>query len=274
MALLAVLARRSCQVSVTAAMLTHTTMQTLGRKKILITGAAGRIGSFVADYLRERFPDRYTLRLMYHRTVLPAQGDAEVVVCSLEDREAVTDAAKGVDAIVHMAANPRTRAPWEQLLGANIVGTYNVFEAARVTGVPKVVFASTNHVTGWYEREKVYTTPDLPVRPDSYYGVSKAFGEALGRYYADAFGLSVICLRIGSFVPKPTSVRALSTWASPRDTAQLCWRALESPVRFAVVYCISGNARRYWDISSAQELLGYQPEDDAEAYAAEVEGAH
>jgi nucleoside-diphosphate-sugar epimerase len=243
------------------------------RKKVLITGAAGRIGKFVADYLRERFADRYALRLMYHHTVLPAQGDDEVVVCNLEDLEAVKKACEGVDGIIHMAANPSGRATWEQVLNANIIGTYNVFEAARLNNVPKIVFASTNHVTGWYEIEKVYTTPDLPVRPDSYYGVSKAFGEALGRYYSDAFGISIICLRIGSFLPKPTSMRALSTWSSPRDTAQLCWRALESPLRFAVVYCISGNTRRYWDISSAQELLGYQPEDNAEEYAAEIESA-
>ena len=135
-----------------------------------------------------------------------------------------------------------------------------------------MVFASTNHVSGWYEHEGIYTTPEMPVRPDSLYGASKAFGEALGRYYSDAFGLAVVCLRIGSFLPKPTSVRALSTWLSYRDCAQLVLRSLEADVRFGIFYGISKNRRRYWDISSAEEILGYHPEDDAEAFAAEVEG--
>lgn len=238
------------------------------RKRALITGAAGRIGQAIRPYLRER----YRLRLMIHHTPVTPEGDEEVVSADIEDLAAVEAAMSGVDAVVHLAANPSGRAPWEIVLGTNVVGTYNVFEAARRAGTRKIVFASTNHVTGWYEREGIYTRPEMPVRPDSLYGVSKAFGEALGRYYVDAFGLSVICLRIGSFQPKPRNERMLATWLSPRDCAQLVWRGIEADVPFGIFYGISGNTRRYWDISSAQEVLGYRPEDDAEAYAAEVLG--
>ena len=172
--------------------------------------------------------------------------------------------------MAHMAADPRVQAPWEAILDANIAGTYAVYEGARRAGVRRSIFASSNHATGYYEKEDVYTTPDMPVRPDSYYGVSKCFGEALGRYYVDAFGMSVICLRIGSFQPRPRGERQLATWISHRDTAQLVWRGIEADLPFGVFYGISGNTRAYWDIANARELLGYAPEDDAETYAREV----
>jgi nucleoside-diphosphate-sugar epimerase len=254
------------------------------KKRVLITGASGRIGKALA----ERLGDRYRLRLLYHRTV-PAEHEAaaakaretgqpvvlegtphEVVVGNAADLEAMVRACTGVDAVAHMAADPAVQAPWESILNANIVGTYNAYEAAHRAGCSKVIFASSNHATGFYEKEGVYTTPEMPVRPDSYYGVSKVFGEALGRYYVDAFGMSIICLRIGSFQPKPRGVRQLSTWLSHRDMAQLTWRGIETEVPFAVVYGISGNTRAYWDISSARKLLGYEPEDNAEDHAAEV----
>jgi hypothetical protein len=111
------------------------------------------------------------------------------------------------------------------------------------------------------------------VRPDSFYGASKAYGEALGRYYHDRHGLAVICLRIGSATPKPANRRALGTWISPRDMTQLVWRSIEAAVPFGIFYGISGNTRRQWDITNARELLGYAPEDDGETYAAEVEAA-
>jgi uronate dehydrogenase len=239
------------------------------RRRILVTGATGRIGQAIRPRLRES----YALRLMVHRARLEREGDDEVTVAEIADIAQVEAACAGVSAVVHLAANPTNNAPWESVLSANIVGTYNILEAARKAGVPKVVFASTNHVSGWYEKESIYTRPEMPVRPDSLYGASKAFGEALGRYYADAFGLSVICLRIGSFLSKPTSVRALSTWLSYRDCAQLVTRSLEANVRFGIFYGISMNRRRYWDISSAEAILGYHPEDDAEHYAAGIEGS-
>jgi nucleoside-diphosphate-sugar epimerase len=257
------------------------------QKRVLITGAAGRIGKALA----ERLGDHYRLRLQYHRTIPPeheaAAGRAketgqpvqiegtphEVFVGGAEDLGAMERACAGVDALVHMAADPRVQAPWEDILNANIIGTYNAYEAARRAGVRKLVFASSNHATGYYEKERVYTTPEMPVRPDSYYGVSKVFGEALGRYYADEHGMAVICLRIGSFQPKPRGERQLATWISHRDTAQLVWRSIEADpekVPYLVCYGISGNTRAYWDLTNAKEQLGYAPEDDAEQHAEEV----
>jgi nucleoside-diphosphate-sugar epimerase len=238
------------------------------RPRILVTGAAGAIGQAIRPSLGER----YALRLMTHNKRVDPTSDEQVVVADITCLAEVEAACAGVTAVVHLAANASGHAPWESVLEANIVGTYNVFEAARRAGVPKVIFASTNHVSGWYEKERSYVQPDMPVRPDSLYGASKAFGEALGSYYSDAFGLEVICLRIGSFLPKPRDVRGLSTWLSYRDCAQLFLRSLDADVRFGIFYGISRNTRRYWDITSAQEVLGYQPEDDAEAFAAELEG--
>ncbi|HVC35193.1 MAG TPA: NAD(P)-dependent oxidoreductase [Chloroflexota bacterium] len=236
------------------------------RRLILVTGAAGMIGKQLQGYLRER----YRLRLMYHKTVLPAVGDDEAIIGDVCDLATVEQAVEGVDAIVHLAGDPKVDATFESVIENNIRGVYNVYEAARRHGNPRVVFASTNHVAGWYEVVKTYVTPDLPVRPDGYYGASKAFGEALGRWYHDAFGLAVICLRIGSYLDRPTNERNLSTWLSPRDMAQLTWRSIESDVPFGIFYAISGNSRRYWDIGDTQRVLGYEPEDNAEVYAPEI----
>lgn len=235
-------------------------------KKVLITGAAGRIGRV----LHAGLADRYQLRLMYHQTVMPVRPDEEAYVADLADLAAVRRATHGVEAIVHLAGNPSTQASFEETLQANIVGVYHVYEAARLEGVPRVVFASTNHVTGMYEREGRLVLPDMPVRPDSFYGASKAYGEALGRYYHDRHGLAVICLRIGSALAKPGNLRTLGTWISERDMTQLIWRSIEAPVSFGVFYGISGNTRRQWDIGNACDLLGYAPEDNGEAYAAAV----
>lgn len=236
------------------------------RRLILITGAAGMIGKQLQGYLRER----YRLRVMYHNTVLPAVGDDEVIVGDVCDLPTVEKAVDGVEAVVHLAGDPDMHATFESVLEKNIRGVYNVYEAARRHGNPRVVFASTNHVAGWYEVLKTHVTPQMPVRPDGYYGASKAFGEALGRWYNDEFGLPVICLRIGSYLDRPKNVRNLSTWLSPRDMAQLAWRSIESDVPFGIFYAISGNTRRYWDIGDTQRVLGYEPEDNAEEYAKEI----
>ena len=237
------------------------------RRFVLVTGAAGMIGKQLQGYLR----DRYRLRVMYHRTILPAVGDDDVIVGDACDLATVERAVDGVEAIVHLAGEPNQHASFVEVFEKNIRGTYNVYEAAKRHGRPRVVFASTNHVAGWYEVVKEYVTPDLPVRPDGFYGASKAYGEALGRWYHDAFGVSVICLRIGSYLDRPANVRNLSTWLSPRDMAQITWRAIESDVGFGIFYAISGNTRRYWDIGDTQRILGFEPEDNAETYAAEIE---
>lgn len=239
------------------------------RKRVLITGAAGRIGSSLAEFLK----DRYDLRLHYHQTIPERPPVDDIVIADISKFAEIAPAMRGMDAVVHLAADPSTRASWESVLERNIIGTYNVFEAARQAGVPKIVFASTNHVMGMYDRDRQWPVySHQPMRPDSLYGVSKAFGEVLARYYVDQYGLSIICLRIGWFLPKPINDIALWMWLSPRDCAQIVWRAIESPLRYGVFYAISRNSRRHWDITDAIELLGYRPEDDAEEYAAELEG--
>jgi nucleoside-diphosphate-sugar epimerase len=238
------------------------------RKRVLITGGAGRIGSELA----RRLGDRYDLRLHDRRPIPDLLLGQECVVGDIAIYDQIAPALEGVQAVVHLAGEPSVRAPWESVHQSNIVGTYNVFEAARLAGARKIVFASTNHVMGMYDRDQQWPVyAPQPVRPDSLYAVSKAFGETLGRHYYDQYGMSVICLRIGWFLPRPTDEIARWMWLSPRDCAQLVWRAIESDIGFAVFYAISGNSGRHWDITDTIERLGYRPEDDAERFAAEIE---
>ncbi len=241
-------------------------------KKVLMTGASGSIGVS----LRELLKDRYALRLQERpggKTVGPARANEEIAQTDLTDMEGMRAAVRGVDAVIHLAASSAVQTPWEDALQNNIVGQYTVLEAMRHEGVKRMVFATTNHVTGYYEIKGRPCYPDMPVRPDGYYGASKAFGEAIARFYVDEHGLEVICLRIGSWLTEPKNVRSLSTWLSPRDMAQLAWRAIETPLTWGIFYAISGNTRRYWDIGPTQEHLGYAPDDDAERYAAQIERA-
>jgi dTDP-4-dehydrorhamnose reductase len=234
-------------------------------KRVLITGAGGRIGGSLADLLK----DRYDLRLTYRsqRSEKPPVADWRVL--DLEDLPALEEALKGIDAVVHMAADPSPDATWESVLHNNIIGTYNVYEAARRTGVHKIVFASTNHVMGMYDRDGMWPIfADQPIRPDSLYGVSKAFGEALGRFWYDQHGVSVICLRIGWMLPEPRDEISRWMWLSPRDCAQIVSRAIDSDIGFEIVYAISQNATRRWDITKTIERFGYRPEDDAERFLA------
>ena len=240
------------------------------KKRVLITGAAGHIGSNLAELLK----DRYDLRLQYHHRIPEQPPVQDFVVADLGNAEQMRQACEGMDAIVHMAGDPSTRATWESVRDNNINGTYTLYEAARQAGVPKIVFASTNHVMGMYDRDGAWPVyADQPVRPDSLYGVSKAFGEALSRHYADRYGMSIICLRIGWFLERPRDEIGLWMWLSPRDCAQIVWRAIESERPFGIFYAISANSRRHWDMSDAIEQLGYRPEDDAERYAPELEAA-
>ncbi|TAK24572.1 MAG: NAD(P)-dependent oxidoreductase [Chloroflexota bacterium] len=238
-------------------------------KRVLITGAAGRIGSHLASALK----DRYSIRVHYHNTVPEIPPVDDVHIADVADYDAIAPALVGMDAVVHMAADPSTRATWETVRDKNIIGAYNVLEAARVAGCQKVIFASTNHVMGMYDRDRQWPIyANQPPRPDSLYGVSKAFGETLGRFYHDQHGMSVICLRIGWFLTEPKDEIGLWMWLSPRDCAQVVWRAIESPIGYGVYYAISRNSRRHWDITETIERLGYKPEDDAEQYAAAILG--
>lgn len=240
-------------------------------KKVLMTGASGAIGVSLRELLKER----YALRLQERpggKAIGPAREGEEIVQADVADFDSMRAAVRGCDAVIHLAASSAVSTPWEDALQNNIVGMYNVLEAMRQEGVGRMVFATTNHVTGYYELNGRPCYPDMPVRPDGYYGASKAFGEALARFYVDEHGLGVICLRIGSWQPEPQNVRHLSTWLSPRDMAQLAWRGIETPRNWGIYYAISGNTRRYWDIGPTQEELGYAPEDDGERFAARFEG--
>ncbi|MFB9573657.1 NAD(P)-dependent oxidoreductase [Streptomyces yanii] len=232
---------------------------------VVVTGAAGRIGSMVRIGLRGE-AERLVL---VDRVGLAAQSPAEEVrQLDLRDAEAVTAALEGADAVVHLGGVP-DEAPLSELLDGNVHGTHNVLEGARRQGVGRVVLASSNRLTGFYPVSTT-VTPEMPPRPDGLYGVSKVAVEALGRLYADKFGLSVVCLRIGSFEDAPTERRHLATWLSPRDCLGFIRAALTAPdVNFTTVYAVSANTRRFWDIE-AGSAMGYTPVDDAEAFAPRI----
>ncbi len=234
-------------------------------RRVLITGAAGAIGSVLRDGFRGRYD---VLRLSDVRPLSPARDGEEVCTADIQDLDATAASMKGIDCVVHMAALP-VENEWEKILPINIAGTYNVFEAARRAGVKRVVYASSNHTVGFYRRSQTIDT-DVEVRPDSRYGVSKVFGEAVGRLYVHKHGLSVACLRIGSFREKPEDLRQLATWISYPDTVHLVERCIDHPdYHFAVVYGVSNNDRNIWD-NSKVEWLGYKPQDNAEKFVGEI----
>lgn len=236
--------------------------------RVLITGAAGQIGRT----LRQGLAGRYALlRLLDVGPQAAAGKGEECLAADIGGLVALEQAMHGVDCVVHLAGvsvEPAERA-WEQVLPGNIVGTYNVYEAARRAGVRRVVYASSHHAIGFYRRERVLEASVAP-RPDSYYGVSKVFGESLGRLYADKYGLSVACLRIGAFRPTPTERRHLAVWISPRDMVELVRCSIEAPdFRYCVAYGVSANTRSFWDNREAA-ALNYLPRDNAEDFAGKI----
>ena len=236
-------------------------------KRILITGAAGQIGSALREGLRGSYP---LIRLLDVVPLGVAETGEELYTTDIRDVAALENAMNSIDCVVHLAGM-LVEAGWEKILPLNIEGCHNVFESARRRGVKRIVFASSNHAVGFHRRERFIDSNVLP-RPDTRYGVSKVFGEALGRFYADKYGLSVACLRIGSSVTpdRPTDARQLLTWISHRDMAQLIRRCIEHPnYHFVIVYGVSNNLRSRWDNSNVK-FLGYRPEDDSEAFAAEI----
>lgn len=247
-------------------------------RRVLVTGIAGGIGGIV----RRDLGSKYELSGLDR---VPVEG-VESHVADLADREAMRPAFDGVGTVVHLAADGSGSAAWESVLPNNIVGTYNVLEACREAGVRRVVFASTNHVVGYYpEKDDPYKavfegridevarpipqlTTDL-LRPDCLYGVSKTFGEAIGRLYFDKYGISFIALRIGGVLMEEgwqrRSYPGLAMWLSHRDAAQLIERSIDAPqsVGYQIVYGMSGNSLRIHEIETAQSVLGYRPQDDA-----------
>jgi nucleoside-diphosphate-sugar epimerase len=235
--------------------------------RLAVTGGDGLIGGVLRAALSDRFAARWLSR-----------EDADVA-----DLPALERAFAGADAVVHLAADADVDATWDEVLPANVIGAYHAFEAARRAGVRRVVFASSNHAMGMYmwdddrfahAAHPAEVTTDAPVRPDSLYGASKAWGEALGRFYAERHGLEVVCLRIGAVTdddtpPEPTArteppnvaLRVPRMWLSHRDCVSLIEASLTADVRFAIVNGVSDNAGRWFSLDEGRRLLGWEPRD-------------
>jgi uronate dehydrogenase len=236
--------------------------------RVLITGAAGGLGKQLRANAKHYGT---TLRLSDIADLGEAASNEELFQCDLGDLDAVMELTKDVDTVVHLGGIALENT-FENILNANIRGTYNLYESCRKNGIKRVVFASSNHAIGFYEREARIGS-NVPHRPDSIYGVSKSFGEDLARYYFDKFGIETVVIRIGSCFEEPRDRRMLATWMSYRDFIQLVERSLKAPrVGFLVVYGSSDNYELFWD-NSAAELLGYRPQDSAEDFRAKVEAA-
>ncbi|MFH8759508.1 NAD-dependent epimerase/dehydratase family protein [Streptomyces atroolivaceus] len=239
-------------------------------RTVLLTGAAGGLGTLMRGLLPAY---GYDLRLF---DVAPIEGEPDAITADLGDRAALREAVRGVDAVIHLAGIS-LEASFDKILRSNIEGTYNLYEAAREEGVGRIVFASSNHAVGYTPRP-LDGDPLIPVetprRPDTFYGLSKSFGEDLAQFYWDKHGVETVSVRIGSCFMEPTSVRMLSVWMSPGDGARLFHAALTAEdVRHTVVYGSSGNTRLWWDLTTAR-ALGYDPQDDSEQYAEKLVAEH
>ena len=242
------------------------TAPALGR--ILLTGAAGGLGRELRPRLRARCA---LLRVSDIAAMEPAGAGEEVVEAALEDRAAVLALLQGIDAVVHLGGISTEQA-FDAILQANIVGAYNLYEAARRHAVKRIVFASSNHVTGFYRQDEV-VDPTMPVRPDGYYGLSKAFGENLARFYFDRYGIETVCLRIGSSFPEPKDRRMLATWMSYDDLERLVVASLTAPVvGHSIIYGMGDNTTIWWDNTLARHI-GYRPQDSSEPFRAKIEAA-
>jgi len=246
------------------------------KPRLFITGINGNIGRVLRAGLDGLY-DMYGLDIA-------GPFDGRVFEANIADPLQVNEVFRRVAPfpyLIHLAADARVDAPWESVLPNNIVGTRNVFEAARQAGVKRIVFASTNHVTGAYDAfppgeflHRLFDPPRVapgdPIRPDGEYGLSKAFGEALGRYYTDRYGMACICLRIGVVLGDDRPVGHpwfKKGWLSHRDLVQLVRKSLQSNVLYGIYYGSSNNTGGFWDISNARLELGYAPQDDAADFA-------
>lgn len=233
--------------------------------RLLITGAAGALGT----ELRKSGPAMAEkIRLTDRNPSKDLAAHEEDAVLDLADFDAVLNAVEGCDAVVHLGGQA-SDGPWDAVLHSSIIGTYNLYEAARRHGVKRVVYASSIHAVGFYERTETIDA-SAPTKPDTLYGVSKTFGENLSSYYFNKFGIESVCLRIGSCFPEPTDRRHLITWLSYRDFRQLVERSLSAErVGHMVSFATSGNSQRFWD-NRAAAVLGYVPEDNAEDFREKV----
>ena len=235
-------------------------------QRLLLTGAAGSLGRTLRPRLAKLCDHLRVSDIADLGTEAPGE---EVRKVALEDAQAMRSLLEGVDAVVHLGGVSVER-PFDEVLPANIVGLYNLYEAARLAGTRRVVFASSNHVTGFYRQDEVITPRD-PVRPDGFYGLSKAFGESIARLFFDRYGIETVCLRIGSAFETPKDRRMLATWLSFADLERLVVASLTAPVvGHSVIYGMSNNRLTWWDNTSAKHL-GFAPEDSSEPYRADIE---
>ena len=235
-------------------------------RRLLLTGAAGNLGRELRPRLAAYC---HTLRISHRSAIDDVRPGEEMVIASLENKAQMHALLDGVDAVVHMGG-VSTEQTWEAILAGNIVGMVNLYEAARAHAVKRIVFASSNHATGFYRQDEVISPLDPP-RPDGFYGLSKVFGENVAQLYWDRHGIETVSLRIGSSFAEPKDRRMLATWMSFDDTERLIVAALTTPVvGHTIIYGMSDNATTWWDNTSARHI-GYRPQDSSERFRAQVE---
>ena len=234
--------------------------------RLLLTGAAGNLGK----ELRPRLKSYCQVLRLSHRSDMGDPGEGEEIhIASLEDKSEMMELLKGVDAVVHMGG-VSTEQPWEPILAGNIIGAVNLYESARLNGVKRIIFASSNHVTGFYRQDEVLTPRSAP-KPDGFYGLSKAFGEDLAQLYWDRWGIETVSVRIGSSFVEPKDRRMLSTWLSYDDLERLVVAALTAPiVGHSIIYGVSDNQSKWWD-NTLSSHIGYRPQDASDSFRAQVE---
>ena len=236
--------------------------------RLLLTGAAGGLGRVLRPRLKACCD---VLRVSDVAPLSPAVEGEEVVQAALQDKDAVVSLLQGVSAVVHLGGLS-TEHPFEDILQSNILGTYHVYEAARRQGVRRIVYASSNHVTGFYTQRQTID-PTMPPKPDGYYGVSKAFGESLAQFYFDRYGIETVSMRLGSAFPEPRDRRMLATWLSYDDLHRMVMASLTAPVvGHTVLYGMSDNRLTWWDNTSASHI-GYRAQDSSERFRAAIEAA-
>ena len=250
-------------------------------QNIIVTGSSGLIGNILIPKLAET-------NSITGFDLVKSKNIANTQIGSILDLEKTIEIFNGADTLIHLAGAVSEKSPWDTVLQNNIIGTKNVFYAAKKVGISKIIFASSNHVTGLYENDLPYLKivkgdysnlepqnypiidHTYPIRPDGYYGISKSFGESLGRYYSELYGISIICLRIGTVIQEnnpSTNVRHYATLLEHNDLVTLVQKSLDAKnISFDIFYGVSNNSWRYWDLSHSSKILGYKPKYNAEEH--------
>jgi len=221
--------------------------------RILVTGSAGVIGTIIVNGLKDRYPLR-----CFDRVSTP--GIEDEVVGDITDMDAVIEATTGMDAVIHLAGNPSGGASWDDILQANFIGTYTLFEAASRNGVRRIAFASRAGLLAPYPQD-VFRTVDMTPRPESYYSISKVFGESLGYMYATRFDMEVVAVRIGNFQLE-RDLPGHPHHLSHGDAVLVFERAVIQPgIRFEVVFGVSDSTWKLYDLDHGRKVIGYNPQD-------------